>query len=291
MFFKKKSQDKIENRLENLLTEYSASSRYAEAYRTLRANLFFASPEKEVGSVIVTSSVESEGKTNTVVNLAYTMVQADKKVLMIDADLRRPKLSELFSMQSIKGLSDIIANDLDVCPAEGNFDQFSLKDIMHLARFNKSSGRLVVSENSEKVSILFNHGIPIDINWKTRPKNKKFLSVLIKKGLLSKEDAYSALAERKQSAKNMAAVLKTMGVVSKENLLKELSIQIIESIGALNKISKGSFNFSSGSVVKDGRVAEFKEIDINELLMEYLEPAVFVSCFKRFFLLSRLEYI
>ena len=64
--FKNKTE-KLEQDKEALLTNYTSSSRFAESYRTLRTNLFFSATEKDLKSVVVTSSVEGEGKTTTCV--------------------------------------------------------------------------------------------------------------------------------------------------------------------------------------------------------------------------------
>ena len=80
-----------------------------EAYKTLRTNVNFALASKEGCKVImVTSALQSEGKSMTALNLAITMGQIDKKVLLIDCDLRRPKLARLLNMSAPAGLSNLL---------------------------------------------------------------------------------------------------------------------------------------------------------------------------------------
>ncbi len=90
MIFRKRKTKSRKTDRSKLLTEFPSNSRYAEAYRTLRTNLFFADMDKEIKSVLVTSSLEKEGKTTTAINLAYTVAQTDRQVLVVDCDLRRP---------------------------------------------------------------------------------------------------------------------------------------------------------------------------------------------------------
>lgn len=73
---------------------------YAEAYKTLRTNLSFASVSKQYKKLIITSSISNEGKSTVAINLAYTLAEADAKVLLIDCDLRNPTLRRLLRMRS-----------------------------------------------------------------------------------------------------------------------------------------------------------------------------------------------
>lgn len=80
-----------------------------EAYKTLRTNVIFSlTEEKNCHVVIVTSSMQSEGKSITAMNLAISLAQTDKKVIVIDCDLRRPKLARLLGMKAPAGLSNLL---------------------------------------------------------------------------------------------------------------------------------------------------------------------------------------
>lgn len=82
-----------------------------EAYKTLRTNVSFALPGEEGCKVIVvTSSMQGEGKSITALNMAISYAMADQKVLLVDCDLRRPKLSRLIQVGSKVGLSNLIVN-------------------------------------------------------------------------------------------------------------------------------------------------------------------------------------
>ena len=79
----------------------------AEAYRTLRTNIQFASLEKPVRRLLLTSSGPDEGKSTTAANLAVAMAQAEMKVILVDADLRRPSQHEIFSLDNSQGLTSM----------------------------------------------------------------------------------------------------------------------------------------------------------------------------------------
>ena len=91
---------------------------------------------------MVTSAVEQEGKSTTVANLAYTMAQAENSVLIVEADLRKPKLRELFAPQSSKGLSDILTGTLIFEIQSGSLKEFSLSDLFMLLSLSKRTGIL-----------------------------------------------------------------------------------------------------------------------------------------------------
>ncbi len=81
----------------------------AESYKLLRTNLLFALPEQECRIIGVTSSIRGEGKSTTSVNLAYTLAQTGKRVLLIDGDMRLPTIAQKLEMTGTPGLSNLLA--------------------------------------------------------------------------------------------------------------------------------------------------------------------------------------
>jgi capsular exopolysaccharide synthesis family protein len=94
-----------------LITLEERQSPMAEAYRHLRTSLLFSSAGKPPQSILVTSSQPSEGKTTTAVNTAITLAQADTDVVIIDCDLRRPRLHNYFDLENTKGLTNYLSGE------------------------------------------------------------------------------------------------------------------------------------------------------------------------------------
>jgi len=97
----------------SLITLEQTKSPISEAYRTLRTNVQFTSVDSETKKIMITSSGPQEGKSSTVANLAVSMAQAGKSVLVVDADLRNPTQHKLFGVDNGLGLSVALAQDLD----------------------------------------------------------------------------------------------------------------------------------------------------------------------------------
>lgn len=95
----------------DLVTITDPISPASEAYRTLRLNLQYASLDAPLHSLLVTSSSPEEGKSTTLANLAVTMAQAELRVIMVDCDLRRPHLHELFRQRNDVGLTTMMLED------------------------------------------------------------------------------------------------------------------------------------------------------------------------------------
>lgn len=89
----------------------------AEAFRSLRTSIRFASTEMPIHILQVTSPIDAEGKTTTVANLAAAFAQGGHRVVVIDADLRRPRLASMFEKQNAPGLTDVLLGDVKLSEA------------------------------------------------------------------------------------------------------------------------------------------------------------------------------
>jgi non-specific protein-tyrosine kinase len=96
---------------ELLVTLTDPRSAAAEAYRTLRTNIEFASVDEQLRTLLVTSSAPNDDKSATVANLAIALADGDRPVILVDADLRRPMQHLLFGLNNDKGFSNLFKDE------------------------------------------------------------------------------------------------------------------------------------------------------------------------------------
>ena len=97
-----------------LITEGSAQSTRAEAMRQLRTNLQFVNVDRPLRSLVVSSALPGEGKSTTACNLGIAFAEAGKRVILIDADLRRPRIAEYLGLEGAVGLTNVLAGQANV---------------------------------------------------------------------------------------------------------------------------------------------------------------------------------
>jgi len=95
----------------DLITVTDPRNPAAEAYRTLRTNLTFAALDKPIETLVITSAAPGAGKSIVLANLAVTMAQGEHRTIMVDADLRRPELHNIFGVANERGLTTMFVEE------------------------------------------------------------------------------------------------------------------------------------------------------------------------------------
>jgi succinoglycan biosynthesis transport protein ExoP len=96
----------------DLIVHFSPKSSFAEYYRSIRTTLLFSTTDPKVKAIAVMSPLPQEGKTVTTCNLAITLAQTGKRVLIVDADLRKPRLHKVFGVKNLNGLTKYLTADM-----------------------------------------------------------------------------------------------------------------------------------------------------------------------------------
>ena len=96
------------NRSQHIINENSPFA-VAEAYKSVRTSILFANTTEGCNVIAITSSAAGEGKTVTCINVAISLAQSGKKVLLIDSDMRKPQIAPTLGLKSMPGLSELLS--------------------------------------------------------------------------------------------------------------------------------------------------------------------------------------
>ena len=142
-----------------LVTDQDPKSPISEVFRTLRTNIQFMNTKGKLKSILVTSTLPGEGKSWTASNLAVTFAQAGKKVIIIDADMRKGRVYSIFDVSPRPGLSNYLSGvDWDEGEASSNIaDYIQETDIENLyvltaGNVPPNPSELLISDSNDRIN-------------------------------------------------------------------------------------------------------------------------------------------
>ncbi len=142
---KKGKSVEIADSIENILNENSLFST-VETYKSIRTNIMFSIPKTDKGKVIVVSSSSpAEGKTTTTINMAITFAQTGAKVILVDCDLRKPRVHRYLQMSKDNGLSNVLCG---FCELEDSIQKskYDCLDVLVAGEIPSNPAELLNSE-------------------------------------------------------------------------------------------------------------------------------------------------
>ena len=127
------------------IANHNPTSHAAEAFRSLRTSLTFARPNKRIEVLVVSSTMPAEGKSMTAINLAITNAASSRRTLLIDADMRKPRLHNVFSTSSEHGLSSYLTEKKVTLPEVVSPTEIESLDFMKCGPLPRNPAELLDS--------------------------------------------------------------------------------------------------------------------------------------------------
>lgn len=140
-------KEEIDGQRSELLSFDDSKSPITECFRTLRTNLVFARNNKNLKNILVISSFSSEGKSYVAANLAMSFAKTNKKVIIVDADMRKGRQHNVFNVKNSRGLSNCLANI-------SNFDSTSINQIAKYVRTTEYSNIHLITSGTRPANPL-----------------------------------------------------------------------------------------------------------------------------------------
>jgi len=188
---------------------------------------------------------------------------------MVDGDLRKPRLSKLVKSDESPGLSGILSEVLNTDVQSGSLSEYGLSDLFWLISFRKKTGILHLSQGNEKVDISFLSGKFVDINWLTRPKEKKLLSILVDNKAINQEQAEQSLNRQKDTRQQLGYILINMGFINPDVLEGYIKLHTIEGLRIALELKSGSFAFEKLHVSHFEK-SSYKPFDVSQIYKEVI---------------------
>ena len=196
------------------------------------------------------SATAGEGKSTVLANSALNLAKGGLRVAMVDADMQRPSLHIKFGLDNgnVNGLLNIMTRILSTKIDHGNLDSCSIDDLFFLISLKKQSGKLIVKDDSQTMTAVFENGRLIHIQSQEVPFANRLGTMLLRGGFIDENQLKDALDRNERTGQPIGYILINSGYINQSKLQGPLKLQIEEHLHKLFSWKQGNFVFESGYV-------------------------------------------
>ncbi len=213
-----------------------------ERFKMLKAEILLKF-KSEKFLLLITSTLPQEGKSFLSLNLSKSFAAENKKVLLINLDLRRPLLNKFFKSPQ-EGISDLLVNPQKSIPESGNLSDYPLSDILYLIYVNKKSGILRINAGGEHFKIHLLDGVVVLVSSSKKEENLMLGNLLINLANMKKDIVDRGIEASKNSGERLGEYLYNSGLISDEKIANVLSHQFQTIITRIFRSKEAEFSFS-----------------------------------------------
>jgi uncharacterized protein involved in exopolysaccharide biosynthesis/Mrp family chromosome partitioning ATPase len=222
--------------------------------------------------VVIESATMEEGKTTMALKIASNLATAGMRVLLVDGDLLRPKLSKIVGGQNGHGLTYFLTNILNYSIDGGDLSTCSIGDLFFLIGLKKRNGNLIVENSDDQImEIFFQNGNMIHLQNPDNHGANRLGTILLNSGFITKEQLRDALDRNKRTGQHLGYILVNSGYLTRDKLQGPLRLQMEENLQRLFSWKTGYYRFESNTVnvLKGGRISYAEEYsDIIKMLSD-----------------------
>ncbi|GJQ59823.1 MAG: hypothetical protein SCALA701_26240 [Candidatus Scalindua sp.] len=200
--------------------------------------------------LMVESTTSGEGKSSVLARSAINLARQGLRVLMVDADVQRPSLHDMFGINGSmeKGLLGAISKVLSLNIQEGTLDSYSVDDLFSLIALNKQSGRLTITNDSQTMTAVFDKGCFLHLQNRDVPCSNRLGTMLLNGGVITECQLKDALERNQRTGLPLGYILLNAGYINQNQLHGPIKLQMEEQLQKLFSWKQGSFSFEPASI-------------------------------------------
>ena len=248
------------------LLEMPMNSLFAESYRVLSNSLMYSRLNRGGGMFVVTSASPGEGKSTISFNLGLTLSLQGLRVVVVETDMRLPASRREPALKGRAGLADILSETFSTEVKSGQVGDLSVVDIHALLEVQEKSGVLNYWNEEHQFTVYLLRGQIIDVDWPTRPPEERLGELLVRSGLLTRDQLNVALSRQKATSGRLGRVLINLGLITIDKIAGPLKLLTQENLRALYGLKSAHYSFEE----KDSRsmINQYgpKEADLNSVM-------------------------